>query len=458
MIKKENPKKRLFEILLKGKRDIFFINKKIINNKQLVLDLEKIIFYLNKFKKIKLIELNLSNKYFFTLILLGALFTNKTVYPSTNTTRIFKDSMMVDNEENIKKIINTKVIKNIKFNFKNSKFLFLETTGTTSKKKMIIFNSFDYLNACIHSKNIFKYSIKNKILHCLPIYYNAGLNNILFAPLFGRSKIVFSENFTIFNLSKIFKTANLNKCNSIQLMPSMFMNLIFFLKNKKFVKSFISIISTGSFLYPEIKNKFFNKFKKTIYSCYGITELGGAICVESKSSKNLAIGSVGIISSKIRIELNKKMEINLNTPFQMSGYLIGNKFKKLGKNFLFNTGDTGYMLKNNLFLTGRTKEIVKRGGENISLKKIENVAIKYNKIKNAICISKKNIYSDEDIIMLIETGKNFTNISKKKFNLHLENNLDKNFMPHKIIFKNKFSYFSNGKLNRQQLLNSMVDF
>ena len=152
------------------------------------------------------------------------------------------------------------------------------------------------------------------------------------------------------------------------------------------------------------------------------------------------------------------MEINLNTPFQMSGYLIGNKFKKLGKNFLFNTGDTGYMLKNNLFLTGRTKEIVKRGGENISLKKIENVAIKYNKIKNAICISKKNIYSDEDIIMLIETGKNFTNISKKKFNLHLENNLDKNFMPHKIIFKNKFSYFSNGKLNRQQLLNSMVDF
>ena len=116
------------------------------------------------------------------------------------------------------------------------------------------------------------------------------------------------------------------------------------------------------------------------------------------------------------------------------------------------------MLKNNLFLTGRTKEIVKRGGENISLKKIENVAIKYNKIKNAICISKKNIYSDEDIIMLIETGKNFTNISKKKFNLHLENNLDKNFMPHKIIFKNKFSYFSNGKLNRQQLLNSMVDF
>ena len=54
MIKKENPKKRLFEILLKGKRDIFFINKKIINNKQLVLDLEKIIFYLNKFKKINI--------------------------------------------------------------------------------------------------------------------------------------------------------------------------------------------------------------------------------------------------------------------------------------------------------------------------------------------------------------------------------------------------------------------
>ena len=135
MIKKENPKKRLFEILLKGKRDIFFINKKIINNKQLVLDLEKIIFYLNKFKKIKLIELNLSNKYFFTLILLGALFTNKTVYPSTNTTRIFKDSMMVDNEQNIKKIINTKVIKNIKFNFKNSKFLFLETLEQLRRKK-----------------------------------------------------------------------------------------------------------------------------------------------------------------------------------------------------------------------------------------------------------------------------------------------------------------------------------
>ena len=55
-----------------------------------------------------------------------------------------------------------------------------------------------------------------------------------------------------------------------------------------------------------------------------------------------------------------------------------------------------------LHIIGRSKEIINRGGENISLKNIENVALKFKKIKNVSCFGVKNIFSGENIVMFIE--------------------------------------------------------
>ena len=60
----------------------------------------------------------------------------------------------------------------------------------------------------------------------------------------------------------------------------------------------------------------------------------------------------------------------------------------------------GFIKNNHLYITGRSKEIVIRGGENISVKFIENTALKFNEIKNVVCYGVKNIYSGENLMIV----------------------------------------------------------
>ena len=83
-------------------------------------------------------------------------------------------------------------------------------------------------------------------------------------------------------------------------------------------------------MYPEIQNKFYECFKKKIFSCYGITELGGALTIQNLLNCDVE-GCVGEIKRNIKIKINKKKEILINTSFKMVGYLKDKKFSETNK-------------------------------------------------------------------------------------------------------------------------------
>lgn len=323
----------------------------------------------------------------------------------------------------------------------------------------MIFKSWNYLNACLFSKNILKYVQKSVLVHCLPITYNAGINNLLFSAIFAKSKIILTENFNLFSINKIILKCLKFKVNCIQLMPSMYMmlNIASSLQTKKFIKNCNKIVSTGSYLYEEVNNIFEKNFKKKIKSCYGITELGGALSLSNYRGK---LNSVGYLSKKIKFKILKNKILFLNTKFMIDGYvnMQNNKIKKINPKKLINTGDLAIVKKGELFLIGRKREIVKRGGEMISLKEVENIALKFKYISNVCCVPKKNIYSDEDIVMVIELKKKFSDKNKIKFTEFLRKNLHKNSFPTKILYLHKFPYYENGKVNRHKLLNHINNY
>ena len=199
------------------------------------------------------------------------------------------------------------------------------------------------------------------------------------------------------------------------------------------------------------------KILKIIKSCYGITELGGALSLSNYKGK---LNSVGYLSKKIKFKILKNKILFLNTKFMIDGYvnMQNNKIKKINPKKLINTGDLAIVKKGELFLIGRKREIVKRGGEMISLKEVENVALKFKYISNVCCVPKKNIYSDEDIVMVIELKKKFLDKDKFKFTEFLRKNLHKNSFPTKILYLHKFPYYENGKVNRHKLLNHIDNY
>ena len=89
-------------------------------------------------------------------------------------------------------------------------------------------------------------------------------------------------------------------------------------------------------------------------------------------------------------------EICISGPTIMEGYLNNaaanaDSFFKIGGKVFFRTGDVGHIDKDAfLFLTSRKKELIKRGGEQISPVEVEEACMRFPRVKLCVCFAIKD--------------------------------------------------------------------
>ena len=114
-------------------------------------------------------------------------------------------------------------------------------------------------------------------------------------------------------------------------------------------------------------------------------------------------------------------------------------------------------LKNREFkITGRTKEIIKKGGEAVSLIKIEDVALGCNGVKDVIAKGVPSEFWGEDIELDVIFSKSKTDkfgISKVDFlKKYLVQNLSRLEIPRKIEIVKNIPKTAIGKNYRQSFI------
>ena len=218
---------------------------------------------------------------------------------------------------------------------------------------------------------------------------------------------------------------------------------------KETIQKIYKIVCTGSFLHNQTRDNFEKKFKKQLLSCYGLTELGGPISIQNWED-TFEENSVGKVLTEVKVKNIKIKGIShifVKTPYLFSGYIIGkNKvLKPRLKQGYFNTSDIGIIKNKHLFITGRRKDIFKKGSEIISSIEIENVC-KKSKIVNDCCvIIKEDLSKGSKIFFLVKF--NNSNLEKNIINLSnfLKQKLKKIEIPDRIIPVPKILKTSNGK-------------
>lgn len=145
-----------------------------------------------------------------------------------------------------------------------------------------------------------------------------------------------------------------------------------------------------------------------VYQIYGMTEAAGAITMP-----NLACppppGSAGHISGaiEVKIDLTDQVsdeegnrgkhgigEICIRGPMVIPGYL-NDKTPLLNNGWLY-TGDLGYIdADNNLFITGRSKDVIIRSGHNIDPALIESCLEKHPVVALAAAVGMPDSYAGE---------------------------------------------------------------
>jgi len=341
----------------------------------------------------------------------------------------------------------------------NDNALLMYTSGTTGKPKGVMLSHKNILSGGENVKISHELKPKDKVLCVLPLYHINGLIVTVIGPLVSQSSLVICEKFSVTNFWKYISKF---KCTWFSVVPTIISSLL-----NKYSKEEIDSLnllsirfgrSASAALAPETHKNFEQKFKIKMIETMGLTESCAPILSNPLPPKKNKYGSPGIpYGNEIMIADNKFNEVSRNTVGQIcvKGKNVTKEYYKnpeeTKKSFYkdwFLTGDLGFMDEENyVFVKGRIKELIIKGGENISPREIDDVLYQHEAVLEAAAFAVKCEHYGEKIeagIVLRKTHE----VVEKELIKHCENLIGKFKSPSKIHFFQELPKGPSGKIQR----------
>lgn len=351
-----------------------------------------------------------------------------------------------------------RVKKNNVFASYNDTALILHTSGTTSRPKMV---PLTHKNMLASSRNIIEtlnLSKKDKNIILMPSFHIHGIVASILAPLIADGKIVVLPSFNALNFFKSVKTHSPTWFTGV---PTMLQAILDRSSKNSDVLSSNSlrfIRSSSASLPVSTLKKLEKVFKVPVIESYGMTEASHQMTSNLLPPKKRKAGSVGVstgIKLKIVDENFRSLKKNNIGEILIKGKSILKKYiakEKVNlssfKSNWFRTGDLGYMDKDNyLYIVGRIKEIINRGGEKISPKEVDEVFMGNKKINKAVSFAIKHPKLGEEIGLAVVLNKN-TKCTTNELKDYASNKLAKFKIPKQIFFLDEIPLGATGKVQR----------
>lgn len=279
------------------------------------------------------------------------------------------------------------------------------TAGTTGKPKGVIHTHGTlYANTLMVHQSI-PPTDGMTYISILPLCHSYGISATNMS-LFRMSRTVLLNTF---DLNVIFSAIEKYSGNILAAVPTMYVYMLLYPEPKKINLSSMKYWICGSApLAVETWNKFKEMYGFEISEGWGLTEAGANnSCNPLDGLKK--IGSIGLPMKGTRMQIvddhgkelaaGQKGEIVISGPQVMKGYW--NKPEETAevlRDGRLHTGDVGYVDDDGYFwITDRKKDLIIKGGENISPRTIEEVLFMCPQVSEAAVIGVKDEKYGEDI-------------------------------------------------------------
>ncbi len=351
----------------------------------------------------------------------------------------------------------------------NKEMFTLFTSGSTGEPKVITHASAGYLvYTKFTCKNQFGMNRNSIILTASDAGWLNGHTYALFGPLtFGATAVLIEKPMMLIDdifLKKILKlkiTILYLPVTLIRLMKMIFKDLKFQTKN------LITLGSMGEHIAPSVAEWFAKNFtnkNKSVVNAYYQTENGAIIASPTYKQKTNLVphGSAGRLASNYlkinKLHKNKKTELKILTPWPgcMKSILNGKKeWKKYwDKSNNFRMFDLATIKNKNIFIHGRTDDVINIRGHRIGSEEIESTVLKIKEIYECCAISIVNDLEGH-IIYLFVVSKN------DKINNLISNKIVSNFgsfaLPKEIYYLSELPKTRSGKILRRLLRTILIN-
>lgn len=343
------------------------------------------------------------------------------------------------------------------------------TSGTTGNPKAVMSTHYNIINNAIISGKNLDFSEKDRLLVCLPLFHVMGCVLSAIQCLLYGSTIVLVDRF---QTTKVLEYLDKEKCTGLNGVPTMFK---FLLSHPNFDNFDLSNLQkgmiAGSYCHPDLMNEIMDKMNmKELCIVYGLTEALGITQTLTSDPFNMRVNTVGrgMFGTEIKIinpatgeEVPNGLEGELitKTEYIMKGYYKNQEAtqKSIDKDGWLHTGDLA--IKDNegyCKIIGRIKDIIIRGGENISPTEIEELLVTHVSIKDAAVVGVPDKNLGEEICAFVIIKDNHT-ISRENVISLIQDNLAKFKIPKYIEFVKEFPTTASGKIKKFMLKDYAIE-
>ena len=260
--------------------------------------------------------------------------------------------------------------------------LLMYTSGTTGKPKGVRLSHRNLIAGGLNTATAHQLAANDRGLCVLPLYHINGLCVTLMAPLTSGGSVVMPKSFSV---STFWQTLQDNNCSWFSVVPTQISYLLHEPQDSYKKPDRLRFGRSASApLSPEVQQNFESRFQVPIIETMGLTETSAQVLSNPLPPATRKIGSPGIATGNEVIIANKtgdllpaneEGEIWIRGANVMLGYLDNPEATQeaLTDEGWLRTGDLGRMDDDGyVFVTGRLKELIIKGGENIAPREIDD--------------------------------------------------------------------------------------
>ncbi len=290
----------------------------------------------------------------------------------------------------------------------NSVALVLHTSGTTSKPKQV---PLTHANIALSAGNIvrtLRLDGNDCGLNIMPLFHIHGLIAGLIAPLATGGRVVCTvgldpDNF--FDWMKIFRPT---WYSAVPTMHQMILDDARSRDHRLTDTSLRFIRSSSAALAPSVMKELGTMFDCPVIEAYGMTEATHQMTSNPLPPRECKAGSVGLPAGPEVAIMNEAGslqeqgttgEIVIRGGNVTAGYESNSEANRASfHDGWFRTGDQGHVDSDGyLFITGRLKEIINRGGENIQPREIDETLMDLAGVRQAVAFAVPHPTLGEDL-------------------------------------------------------------
>lgn len=212
--------------------------------------------------------------------------------------------------------------------------------------------------------------------HCMPMTYMAGILNTIMMPFISGCRIVLFPRFDVISAVSFWKKAQGFGINAFWFSPTM-LKILMTVDRKGSGKEYLAgkkplfYVGTAP-LFDDVRGKFEHKYGVKLLQSYGLSET--LFLSTELMSEGCDHSSVGFVLPDVDIKIADDGEIKVRVPWMFQGYYNEETSDYFDGNYYL-TGDLGKIEKGRLYITGRKKDLIIKGGMNISPRQIEDCIV-----------------------------------------------------------------------------------